>query len=324
MAHARLVQLPMNVTFRGARSREALLIEGPYGWGEWAPFWEYPPEEAANWLVAAVEGAYLPAPDVLREWVPVNATVPAVGPDEVPGILARYPGVRCVKVKVAQPGQSLADDVARVNAVREALPGAAIRVDANGAWTIDEALQACRELGPLEYLEQPTADLAELRRMCARNGIWAQIAADEDIRRAEDPFRVARERSADVGVLKVAPLGGIRNTVGVMDELHAHGVKSVIASALDTAVGIGLSTLALAQMEQHVDDDEMIVDLPPAGLATGVFFEEDVANHEIVDGCIRVGRVTPDFSRVAPADPGREAAWLERLAAAYRVLERWN
>ena len=146
--------------------------------------------------------------------------MPAVAAAQVPEVLARFPGARTAKVKVAEPGQTLADDVARVNAVREQVP--TVRVDANGGWSVAEAVEAARALiadGPLEYLEQPCAtvpELAELRRL-----VDVPIAADESIRKAEDPLHVVRSGAADVAVLKVAPLGGVAKLLDIADQIES-------------------------------------------------------------------------------------------------------
>ncbi len=158
----------MRVRFRGIDVREVALIEGPRGWGEFGAFVEYEPAEAAHWLASAVEAAYQESPSPLRDRIPINATVPAVAPAQVPDVLARYPGARTAKVKVAEPGQTLADDVARVNAVRAMVP--TVRVDANGGWTVREAVAAAAALtadGPLEYVEQPCATVPELAEVRA-------------------------------------------------------------------------------------------------------------------------------------------------------------
>ncbi|MDT5325283.1 MAG: o-succinylbenzoate synthase, partial [Mycobacterium sp.] len=182
-----VVALPMRVRFRGIDIREVALIEGPLGWGEFGAFLEYGPAEAAQWLASAVEAAYETSPVPVRDRIPINATVPAVEAARVPDVLARFPGARTAKVKVAEPGQTLADDVARVNAVRALVP--TVRVDANGGWTVPEAVAAAAALtadGPLEYLEQPCAtvpELAEVRRL-----VDVPVAADESIRKADDPL----------------------------------------------------------------------------------------------------------------------------------------
>lgn len=193
----------MRVRFRGITTREVALIEGPAGWGEFGAFVEYQSAQACAWLASAIETAYCAPPPVRRDRVPINATVPAVAAAQVGEVLARFPGARTAKVKVAEPGQSLADDIERVNAVRELVP--MVRVDANGGWGVAEAVAAAAALtadGPLEYLEQPCATVAELAEL--RRRVDVPIAADESIRKAEDPLAVVRAQAADIAVLKVA------------------------------------------------------------------------------------------------------------------------
>src|SRR5699024_5742998 len=149
------------------------------------------------------------------------------------------------KVKVAERGQSLADDLARVAAVRERVP--TVRVDANGGWSVDEAVQALRALtadGPLEYAEQPCRTVAELVEVRRRvRGV--PIAADESIRKAGDPLRVVRSGGADVAVVKVAPSGGVHRLLSIAREV---GVPVVVSSAIDSAVGIGAGLAAAAAL----------------------------------------------------------------------------
>ena len=122
----------MRVPFRGITVREALLLRGPAGWGEFSPFLEYDDEEAARWLAAAVEAAWTGWPAPVRDRVPVNATVPAVAAADVPAVLARFPGCTTAKVKVAQAGQALRDDVDRVAAVRAVLGAASTGAAVSG------------------------------------------------------------------------------------------------------------------------------------------------------------------------------------------------
>jgi O-succinylbenzoate synthase len=305
-----VVALPMRVRFRGITVREVALIDGPTGWGEFGAFLEYEPPEAAHWLAAGIEAAYGEPPSPLRDRIPINATVPAVGVDEVPDVLARFPGARTAKVKVAEPGQSLADDRARVNAVRAFVP--TVRVDANGGWSVDEAVDAAAALtadGPLEYLEQPCSTVAELAEL--RRRVDVPIAADESIRKAADPLRVVREGAADVAVLKVAPLGGV---VKLLDIAKQIDIPIVVSSALDSAVGLGQGLLAAAALPElrHA-----------CGLGTGGLFLEDVAGPMVpVDGSLPVAPVTPDPARLAglAAGPARRQWWMARTRYCYRVL----
>ncbi|MDT5251866.1 MAG: o-succinylbenzoate synthase, partial [Mycobacterium sp.] len=231
-----VVALPMRVRFRGITIRELALIDGPAGWGEFGAFLEYGDAEAAHWLAAALDSAYRAPPPPRRDRIAVNATVPAVPAAQVPEILARFPGARTAKVKVAEPGQTLDDDVARVDAVRALVP--TVRVDANGAWTVAQAVEAAAALtatGPLEYLEQPCGtvdELAELRRHPDMPDVL--VAADESIRKASDPLAVVRAGAADIAVLKVAPLGGISALLEIAAQID---IPVVISSALDSAVG---------------------------------------------------------------------------------------
>ena len=247
LAGAHVVSLPMRVKFRGILQREALLLDGPLGWGEFCPFPEYGDPEASRWLAAAIEAGWQGFPEPLRTLIPVNATVPAVAADRVPEILARFGRVDAVKIKVAEPGQSLDDDAARVAAVRAALPDAAIRVDANGGWDVPAAVEALTRLAAvgLEYAEQPVPDiagLAEVRRRLRAAGVPVLIAADESVRKEDDPLKVARAGAADLIVVKVAPLGGVRRALDIVAQA---GLPAVVSSALDTSVGIRAG-LALA------------------------------------------------------------------------------
>ena len=197
LAGARVVVLPLATRFRGIDRREALLLEGPEGWSEFSPFTEYEDSEASTWLAAAIADGWQPRPAALRNRIGVNATLPAVPPDRVESVLARFGATRTVKVKVAEAGQTLADDVARVRAVRAHLgPEGRIRLDANGGWNVDEAERAAHALAgfDLEYLEQPCASVEELAELRSRLHDWQlPIAADESVRKATDPLRVARD-----------------------------------------------------------------------------------------------------------------------------------
>lgn len=301
-----VVALPMRVRFRGITTREVALIDGPAGWGEFGAFVEYAPAEAAHWLAAGIEAAYGPPPPPRRDRIPINATVPAVSAAEVPEVLSRFPGAGTAKVKVAEPGQTLADDVARVNAVRALVP--TVRVDANGGWTVEQAAALTGE-GPLEYLEQPCATVEELAALRAR--VDVPIAADESIRKADDPLAVVRAGAADIAVLKVAPLGGVSALLDIAAQID---VPVVISSALDSAVGIaaGLSAAAALPVLRHA-----------CGLGTGGLFVADVAEPAMPkDGFLPVGPVTPDPARLSAlrAPAPRRQWWLDRVEACYRLL----
>jgi len=299
-----VVALPMRERFRGITVRETMIFRGPYGWGEFGAFVEYGDVEAAWWLAAGIEHAFVGPPPALRDRVPVNATVPAVPADAVAEILSRYPGARTAKVKVAEPGDSLDDEVARIDAVRAVVP--TVRVDANGKWSVDQAIRSLTALGELEYAEQPCATIAELAAV--RAAVATPIAADESIRRAEDPLRVVRAGAADVAVLKVAPLGGMRRVVALAEQID---LRVVISSALDTAVGISAGTATAAALSTPPRD---------CGLGTGNLFVSDVAPAiPVVDGALLTDRVIPD-GRAPLASDDRRRRWLDRLARVHGLL----
>ncbi|MCZ3385706.1 MAG: o-succinylbenzoate synthase [Actinomycetia bacterium] len=303
--------IPLKTTFRGTRVREGLLLRGPAGWGEFAPFPEYGADESARWLAAAIEAAWIGWPDPVRMTVPVNAIVPAVSAAEAER-LVRASGCTTVKVKVAEPGQSLDADVARVGAVRGALgSGGSIRVDANGSWSTGEATTAIRTLSEfvLEYVEQPCASLVECATL--RRIVDIPIAIDEGLRKAEDPHRVIGLReAADVLVLKVSPLGGVRPALAIAE---TYRLSCVVSSALDTSVGLAAG-LALAAS---------LPELPYAcGLGSGRLLAYDVASDRLLprDGTLDVRRPTPDTQAAVAMSAEQMAAWRQRLSAAYASL----
>ncbi|RYI99152.1 MAG: O-succinylbenzoate synthase, partial [Actinomycetales bacterium] len=245
----RVYSLPMRTRFRGITVREGVLIHGPAGWGEWSPFLEYDDEVAEPWLRCAEEAAAGEWPAPLRDTVPVNVTVPAVDAERAHAIVVAG-GCRTAKVKVAEPGQSPADDEARLEAVRDALgPGGRVRIDVNGLWDLATALARIpvldRAAGGLEYVEQPCASVEELAAV--RRAVDVPIAADESIRRAADPYRVRDLEAADVAVLKVQPLGGVRACLRIAEDI---GLPVVVSSALETSVGIAAGVALAAALPE--------------------------------------------------------------------------
>jgi o-succinylbenzoate synthase len=313
-ASAHVVALPLARRFRGIDVREAMLLRGPAGWTEFSPFAEYDDAEASAWLAGAIDFGWHASPDPVRGAVPVNATVPAVAADDVAAVLARFHGCRTAKVKVGEPGQTLADDVARVRAVRAAMgPEGRIRVDANGSWNVDEAEHAVHALSPfdLEYVEQPCAsadELADLRRRT--KDLHVPVAADESIRRSADPFRAAA--AVDVVIVKAAPLGGIDAALGLARVLSR---PAVVSSALDTSVGLAMGAHLAAALP----------DLPyDCGLGTAALLAADVTDEPLLPegGSIPVRRVVPSpalLDRWA-ADADRTAWWADRIRRCHALL----
>jgi O-succinylbenzoate synthase len=336
--------VPLKDRFRGITVREGVLLRGPRGWGDFCPFAEYDDAVAAAWLAAALEAAWLGWPVPVRSRVMVNATVPAVDPDRA-AALVRAAGCATAKVKVADEpasGAGLVADAARVAAVREALgPGGHVRVDANGRWSVDEAVRALAVLDEaaagLQYAEQPCASVAELAAVRARTHV--AIAADESIRRAEDPLEVARARAADVAVVKCTPLGGVRRSLAVVAAVQSAAGASaggdrgtsgdpglegrphlpvVVSSALETGVGLA-AELALAGALPHLE--------LACGVGTLALLAGDVVREAPLSepGWLPVPLAppTPDdelLDRYAQRDPARRQGWLDRLGRAHSAL----
>ncbi|REE03961.1 o-succinylbenzoate synthase [Citricoccus nitrophenolicus] len=323
-----VVAQPMHTRFRGVTVREAMLLHGPAGWAEFSPFAEYGPEESSRWLAAAIEAGWQGWPAPVRDSVPVNATVPAVAAADVGRVLDSFGEVPAVKVKVAEAGRTgpegVTEDVARVAEVRRLRPGAALRIDANQGWDHATALAALQRLAEhgLEYAEQPVAGiagLARLREALHAAGTPVRIAADESVRKETDPLAVARAGAADLVVVKVQPLGGVRRALGIVG---AAGLDAVVSSALDTSVGIAAGVALAASLPA----------LPYAcGLGTVALFTEDVAIRPWIPDGGRLASSSSGASRARPvpdpaalarlrADEDRQQWWRQRLMQAHGVL----
>jgi len=255
--------------------RVIVLLHGPAGWGEWSPLPGYPADSDVC-RAAAEEAATVGFPLAVRSVVAVNALVDGriVDPDALRGFSA-------VKVKVREPA-----DVDTVAEVRDVVgPKVAVRVDANGAWTVDEALDMIERLRPydLELVEQPVATIEDLARV--RRAVDVPIAADECVRSTADAVRLGALDAADVVVVKQQPLGGVRAALEIVD---AAGVPAIVTSMMETSVGTAAG-LALAAA---------LPELPYAcGLATAGQHETDVTSDPLipVDGVLRVRAVWPDL-----------------------------
>ena len=311
----RAFRLPMRQRFRRVTERSGVLLRGAAGWGEFSPFPEYGHEYASRWLDAARQAADLEFPDARRDAIEVNTTVPAV-PAETAFALAARSGCRTAKVKVAEPGQDLSDDVERVAAVRDALGlHGRIRVDANGAWDVATASLAISRLeraaGGLEYVEQPCETLPELAEL--RRRVAPPLAADESVRTADDPLRIAGLGAADIVVIKVQPLGGVLRALEVVD---AARLPAVVSSAVESSVGLAAGVALAAALPE----------LPFAcGLGTATLLAADVTDDPLtpVNGHLPVRRVAPDEALLAQCDPSPEATMhlLERLEGAASHLD---
>lgn len=316
---AQLYAIPMKTRFRGITVREGVLLEGPRGWGEFCPFDDYDDAVSVSWLATAVEQCAEGWPAPVRDRIPVNCTVPAVDPGRAHAIVAAS-GCRTAKVKVADHPDSLAEDMSRLEAVRDALgTDGAIRVDANGVWDVHTAVSVIRQLdkvaGGLQYVEQPCRTIEELAEV--RRKVSVRIAADESIRRAEDPLRVAVAGAADIAVIKCTPLGGVRRALRIAE---AAGLPCVVSSALETSVGLA-AQLALAGALPELDF--------ACGLGTLSLLSSDIVdtNQSLrpIGGFLPVPLAppTPDptlLETFAMTDGEQSSWWRDRLARVEALL----
>ncbi len=285
LATLRVVCLPTRTNFRGVTTREVALIQGPQGWGEFSPFLEYDDDECRPWLASAIEAATIARPARYRDAVAVNGTIPELNDKkELEELMQSYSGVETLKVKV---GKNLSEDIARIARVKSIAPKAAIRIDVNGLWTVDEALTHLyayyENIGTFQYVEQPCATIEELRELKSKIRIPLRIAADEVIRKAADPFKVDLTDAADVLMLKVQPLGGIKRSLEIAAH---HGLPVVVSSALESAIGIEYGLELAASIKELTFD---------CGLATGSLLSSDVAKHKVIDGKIPLGQISPQL-----------------------------
>ena len=281
----RVISLPMKTNFRGINHREVAYFEGPQGWAEFSPFLEYSDEESSRWLACAIEAATQPRPKLFRTSVTVNGTIPATNDKKVvDDLVASYPGVKTYKVKV---GDNLSEDIVRLARIRSLGRKVNIRIDVNGLWSVEQALTNLyafyENVGPFEYVEQPCATLDELRELKSKIRIPLKIAVDEVIRKSADPFSLELQGAADIVMLKVQPLGGIRNAHALAAH---HKLPVVVSSALESAVGINYGLILAASFEEMSYD---------CGLGTGSLLAKNVAEIPIVDGKMQIQRFEPNF-----------------------------
>jgi o-succinylbenzoate synthase len=305
----RVIALPTKTNFRGINVREVALFQGEYGWGEFSPFLEYDYQECAPWLMCAIEAATKPRPQLYRNSVKVNGTIPATNDKSViKSLVETYQGVKTFKVKV---GDNLGEDIVRLAQIRSLGRDIKIRIDVNGLWSVKDALTNLyafyEEVGPFEYVEQPCATLEELRELKASIHIPLKIAVDEVLRKAKDPFAIDLSGAADFVMLKVQPLGGIARAHQLAEH---HKLPVVVSSALESAVGINYGLqLAASFPEMNFD----------CGLGTGSLLGADVASLPIVNGEIEITEVEPDFNGYEVA-PDRYEWWKNRVMKTAELL----
>ena len=319
VATARVVSIPLRTKFRGLTERELLVFEGPNGWSEWAAFAEYQDEEAATWLHAAIEWGFENLPEPVRKQVSVNSILPAVPTEEVAKVLGRAGKFSTVKIKVADPKQTAADDLARILEVKDLYPDAKLRLDANGGYTVAQALELIAEIEnnslDLEFFEQPVetiAELAELRIEISKLGQNTLVAADESVRRASDPLAVELAGAADLLVLKSAPLGGIASALAVA---NSSKLNICASSAMQSSIGLA-AELHFAACLPEVNYD--------AGLGTGYLFGGDLTADRLIpeNGILELRRpeINTSSLEILKAEDHRYDWWIARLERCSKIL----
>ena len=300
----RVIALPMKTKFRGITVREVALIKGPHGWGEFSPFLEYDDAESASWLASAIEAATTPKPKLYRTSVAINGTIPALNePADLKRVVDSFPGVKTFKVKV---GNDLAEDLARVNVIRNLQPQAKIRIDVNGLWSVGQAEAFLSAVGDIEYVEQPCATIEELRELKSRTSV--KIVGDEVLRKAADPFAIDFTGAIDYLILKVQPLGGIKRAQALAEH---HNLPVVVSSALESAIGINYGLTLAASFETMNFN---------CGLGTGSLLAADVAHLPIVDGKIEITEFEPQLAGLDVASD-RFEWWKNRIMRTAELLQ---
>jgi len=298
--------------FRGLTRRDGILLHGPAGWGEVAPFWDYDADVSAPWLAAALEtatgigpgGAPAPQHPVVRAHIPVNVTIPEVGEQQAREMVVSS-GCRTAKVKVAGRRDSMRKDIKRLEAVRDALgPEGRVRIDANGCWDLDAAARHIpildRAAGGLEYVEQPCSDVHDLAAL--RKRLSVPIAADESIRLSDDPLAVTRLRAADLAILKAAPLGGVTRALAMAERL---GLPTVVSSSLDTTIGLS-------------EGARLAAALPVLGRACGL------GTIRLLARDVAVPSAVPVNGSLAVRKPHLSKAILGAVLAGEETVSRWQ
>jgi O-succinylbenzoate synthase len=300
----RVIALPTKTNFRGITVREVALFKGEYGWAEFSPFLEYDDAEASHWLASAIEAATTPRPQLFRTSVAVNGTIPGLNDSaQLKKIVDSFPGVKTFKVKV---GNDLAEDLARVNTIRELQPQAKIRIDVNGLWSVAQAEEFLNSVGEIEYVEQPCSTIEELRELKSKTSV--KIVGDEILRKAVDPFDIDLTGAVDYLMLKVQPLGGIKRAHAIAQH---HKLPVIVSSALESAVGINYGLTLAASFEEMSFD---------CGLGTGSLLAQDVAHLPIVDGMMQIAEFEPQLDGL-DVSAERFEWWKNRIMRTAELLK---
>ena len=318
VARSHVLHIPLSVPFRGLHYRETLIFDGPGGPGEWAAFVEYDDEEAAWWLAAGLEQAFVgqPVSSGVPHTIPVNAIVPGLPFTEVEAWLAKFPGVNAVKVKVGEPGQSPQDDLDRVAEVRRVVGSdVTVRLDVNGAWSVEDTLAMVGALGSftIDYVEQPVASIEDMVALKPQlNASGVRLAADELVRKTHSVDRLLGGDVCDVVIVKPSPLGGVRRSLALADQVLEAGLDVVVSSGLETSVGLSAAAVVAVHINARTGLDTA------HGLATAPLLQCDPVSKPLLpqEGRISVEPVELDRAMMKGcfASAERTQWWHERLS----------
>jgi len=310
-----IVSIPTKTNFRGVQVREIALIEGNENWGEFSPFLEYEAEEAINWLKSAIESAETPFQSNGIDFIPVNATLPAVPIEQVGEVLSWFPGCNTVKIKVGTK-----EDLQRIREVFHVNAGARIRLDANGLWSVVEAKSFLENLNKefgssLDYVEQPCQTLAENQQLKNELTFPLKIAIDENLRKVREGGNLNEILEvADLLIIKVAPLGGISACLQLIENVD---IPVVVSSALESSVGISAGVALAAQL--RIKSEPPL----PFGLGTVALLEGDIVTNPLlpVDGKIKVEKVNIDINQLKKysVSESRKIWWHQRITDTYSL-----
>lgn len=325
LERSRVVNIPLKYPFRGLTHREVMIIDGDNGPAEWAAFVDYDDAEAAWWLASALEQGFdttlPPRPNTVPR-VKINGIIPAIDALELAPLVKKFAGVSAFKVKVGEAGQVLVDDISRLSALRK-LAGhdVTLRLDANGAWQVNEAEKNLFMLHAfhIDYVEQPVATLDQMARLRERlKGTGVRLAADESLRKHHSIDDILDQEAADLVVLKINPLGGMRRCLEIAAKAKQRGVDVVVSSGLETSVGIAHAAHLQALLIDTYGDVE------DAGLGTLTLFDGDVVTQPLThtSGTIAVTPPVLDPRKLKKfaADKERTEWWGRRLRRVYSRL----
>ena len=289
----RTFAIAMPTRFRGINRREGMLLKGEAGWAEFSPFLGYDDTACVPWLAAAIDSAERPWPEPVRDLIPVNCTVPAVGPEHAADIVRRS-GLHHGQGQGgrARPGARRRPAARRGRARRH-------RAVRPGAHRRQRRVVGRRRPHRDQHARRGRQPRVRRAAVCHRRGagrscgssIDVPIAADESIRHSDDPLRVAQLEAADIAVLKVQPLGGVHACLEIAEKI---GLPVVVSSAVETSVGLAAG-LALAAA---------LPELPYAcGLGTTSLLDGDVVTSPLVPstGTCRSAASTSTRRRSTPS-----------------------